>query len=108
MHYDMVTTLKHPILFVDKVNWAILRENGVRSVRKMTKAPLPGITTSSKGLLQEESDLPTVCTSDRFYSEAYELMEESGYNFSKPPSPGHIIDAKPYEPNDIKNGTEAG
>jgi len=96
----MVPTLRHPKLFVNKVNWAILRENGVLPISKTTKAPLPSVASSSKGLLQEESDLPMVCTSDGFNSDAYKLMEESGYDFSKPPSLGHIIDAKPYGLND--------
>jgi len=68
----------------------------------MTKAPLLGVATSSKGLLQKESDLPTMCTSDRFDRDAYKLMEESRYDFSKPPFSGHIIDVKPYGPNDAQ------
>jgi len=47
----MVAALKHPKLFADMVNWAILKENGVLSVSKMTKAPLPGVATPSNGLL---------------------------------------------------------
>ena len=54
----MVAALKHPKLFVDRVNWAILRENGVLLVSKMTKASFPSVVFSSKGLLQEKSDLP--------------------------------------------------
>ena len=41
-----------------------------------------------------------VHTSDGFDLDAYKLIEESRYDFSKPPSPGNIIDAKPYGPND--------
>ena len=66
----------------------------------MTKAPLPGVATSSKGLLQEESDLPRMSTSDGFDSNAYEQMKKLEYEFSKPPSQRYIIDAKPYGPND--------
>ena len=51
MHQHMVTALKHPVFFSNKVNWAILKENGVLLVRKMTKAPMFGVATSSKGLL---------------------------------------------------------
>jgi len=40
-------TLKCPELFPDKINWTVLREIGVLQVSKMTKAPLPGIATSS-------------------------------------------------------------
>jgi len=94
--------LKHLELFADKVHWAILRENGVLSVSKITKAPPSSAVTFSKGFLQEESDLPMVCTSDIFDSNASKLMEESGYKFSKPPSPGHVMDAKPCGPNDAQ------
>ena len=68
----------------------------------MTKVPLPSVKTSSKGLFQEESDLLTVRRSDAFDPDAYKLMEESGYGFNKPSSPGHVIDAKPYGPNDVQ------
>ena len=49
MRQHMVTDLKHLELFADKVNWVILRENGALLVSKMTKAPLFGVITSSKG-----------------------------------------------------------
>jgi len=68
----------------------------------LTKAPLPGFITSSKGLLQEESNLPSMRTSDGFNLNGYKLMEKSGYDFSKPPSPGHVIEAKPYVLNDMQ------
>ena len=71
-------------------------------VRKMTKAPFLSVATSSKGLLQEETNMPTVHTSNGFDSDAYKLMDELGYNFSKLPSLGHIIDAKPYGSNDVR------
>jgi len=96
----MVIALKHPQLFSDKVNWAILRENGLLPVSKMIKAPCPGVATSSKGLLRDESDLLIVRISDSFDSEAYKLIEESRYHFSKPPSPRNVIDTKPYGLND--------
>ena len=49
---------------------------------KLTKAPLPGFVASSKGSLEEESELPKMCTSDGFDPNAYKLMKRSGYNFS--------------------------
>jgi len=105
----MVATLKYLKLFADKVSWATLIENGVLLVSKMMKAPFHGVATSSKGLLQEESNLPMVHISDVFDPKAYKLMEESRYDFNKSPSPKHVIGAKPYGPNDVeKNGAEIG
>jgi len=101
-HQHMVATLKYPKLFAEKVYRAILRENYVLPVSKMTKAPFLVVVTSFKGLFQEESNLPIVHTSDGFDSDAYKLMEELGYNFSKLPSPGHVIDEKPCGPNDAQ------
>jgi len=43
-------------------------------------------------------------TSDGFDSNAYKMMEKFGYNFSKPPSLGHVIEAKPYGPNNTQKG----
>jgi len=102
MHRHMTLALKHLEFFADKVHWAILRENGVRPVSKMTKAPFPGIITSSKGLLQEGSSLPMVHTRDGFDLNAYKLMKKLEYDFSKPSSLGRVIDAKPYGPNDAQ------
>jgi len=98
----MVAALKHLELFANKVHWVLLRENGVFPVGKMTKAPLFGVATSSKGLLQKTSDLSMVRTSDGFDLEAYKLVEESGYDFSKSPPLGNVIDAKPYGPKDMQ------
>ena len=98
----MVTALKHSELFANEVQQAILRENCVLLVSKITKAHFLSVATSSKGLLQEESNLPMVHTSDGFDLDAYKLMEELRYNFNKQPSPGHVIDIKPYGPNDVK------
>jgi len=50
----MIAALNHPKLFADKVNRVILRENGVLPVSKMTKEHLPGVVSSSKGLLQKK------------------------------------------------------
>jgi len=47
----MLAVLKHPKLFADKVNWVVLKENGVLLVNKIAKAPLPGVGTSSTGFL---------------------------------------------------------
>ena len=47
----MVTAIKHPELIANKVSWATLKENGVLLESKMTKAPLLGVATYSKGLL---------------------------------------------------------
>ena len=105
----MIATVKHLDVFTNGVNWAILIENGALLVSKMTKAPLLGVATSSKGLFQEESNLPTMRISNGFDPKASKLMEESGYDFSKSPSQGHIIDAKPYGPNEVhKIVTETG
>jgi len=62
----------------------------------------PGVAASSKGLLYEESDLPVVRTSDGLDLDVYKLMDKSGYDFSKPPSLRHVIDTKPYGPNDVQ------
>ena len=64
--------------------------------------PLLGVTTSSKSLLHEESDLLAMCTSGGFDLDTYKVMEESGYDFTKPLSLGHIIEAKPYGPTDTQ------
>jgi len=83
----------------NKINSIVFRENGVLSVHKanynkLTTTPLPSFVASSKRLLQEESDLPKVCISDRFDLNAYKLMRSSGYDFSKLPSLGHVIEVK--------------
>jgi len=69
---------------------------------RITKAPLPNVVTSSKGLLQQESNLPMVHTSDGFGLNAYKLMEKFGYDFIKSPSLGHAIEAKTYGRNDTQ------
>jgi len=51
MGQQMVTTLTHPKLITDKVNWAILVDNGELPASKITKALFPSVATSSKGLL---------------------------------------------------------
>ena len=67
---------------------------------RWARAPLSGFVVSSKGSLQEESDLPKVRTDDGFDANAYKLMKKSGYNFDKPVSLGHVIEAKPYDINE--------
>ena len=71
----VVVTLKHPKLFIDKVNWAILTENGVLLVSKKTQALFPGVATSSRGLFQEESNLLKMHTSEGFNPNACKLIE---------------------------------
>jgi len=49
----------------NEVSWHVLKKKGVLLVHKanhtiLTKASFPGFITSSRGLLQEESDWPTV------------------------------------------------
>jgi len=90
----MSTALKHPEVIADKVSRGILRENSVLPASNMANAPFPSVATSSKGLLQEESHLLMVYTSDWFDPDAYTLMEELGYDFNKSPSPRHVINAK--------------
>ena len=62
----------------------------------------PCVITSFKGLLQDESDLSMVRTSDVFDPNKCKLMEKSVYDFSKPPSLGHVFKAKPYMPNNTQ------
>jgi len=42
-----------------------------------------------------------VRTSNGFYLDAYKLLEELGYVFIKALFLGHVIEAKPYGPNDM-------
>jgi len=91
----------------DETSWHVLKEKGVLLVHKanpskLTKAPLLGFVASSKGSLQEESDLPKMRTSDRFDPNAYELMKKFGYEFSQPTSLGLVIEAKPYGLNNTQ------
>jgi len=69
----------------------------------MAKASLPSFIASSKRLLQKESDLLSVRTSDGFNLNAYKQMKTSGYGFNKPPPLGNVIKAKPYRLNDTQN-----
>jgi len=71
----------------NKVNLAILWENNVFSIHKahyskLAEATLPSFVASSKGFLQEESNLSRVHRSDDFHLNAYKLMEKSGYDFN--------------------------
>jgi len=75
----------------------------------MTKAPLLSVASSSKGSLQKESDLLTMRRSGGFDPDVYNLMEELGYDFTKPLSLGQVIKANPYVSNDTeKNDTKIG
>jgi len=67
--------------------------------------PLPLFHSSHKGLLEEESELPMVCASDEFNLNAYKLTKKFDYDFSKPTSLGHVVEAKPYELKHMKEDT---
>jgi len=41
-------------------------------------------------------------TNDGFDLNAYKLVEKFGYDFSKSPSLGYVIEAKPYGVNDLE------
>jgi len=91
----------------EKASWHVLKENGVLSFHKanpskLTKAPLPSFIASFKGLVQEESDLLKMRTSNVFDPNAYKLMKRSGYDYSKPTSLEHVIDSKPYRLNNTQ------
>jgi len=60
----------------------------------MVATPLLGFIAFS--LVQEESDLLRVQTSDRFDLNAYKLMKKSGYDFSRPAPLGNAIKARCY------------
>jgi len=88
-------------------SWHILKENDVLLVHKgnqtkLTKASLLGFIASSRGLLQEESDLSEMRMSDGFDATAYKLMKRSSYDLIRPTSLGHFIKAKPYGLNSIQ------
>jgi len=48
------------------------------------------------------SDLPKVCTNDGFDPTVYKLMKKSSYDFNKPVSWGHVVEAKPYGINETQ------
>ena len=66
----------------------------------MVTTPLPSFVTSPRGLLQEESGLPRVHTSDGFSPNAYKLMKKFGYDLSKRPPLWNVIEARSYGLND--------
>ena len=68
----------------------------------MAITPLLSFVASSKGLLEEESDLPRVRTSYGFNLNVYKLKKKSYYDFSKPSPLGNVIEAKPYGLNDTQ------
>ena len=69
---------------------------------RVTRSPLSGFIVSSKCSLQEESHLPKVRTHDGFDPNAYRLMKNSSYDFNKPVSLGHVIEAKPHGINETQ------
>ena len=96
-----------PISKFKETDYRILRHKGVllthnASKSTVARAPLSGFVVSSKGSLQEESDLPKVRTNDGFDPNAYKLMKKYGYDFDKPISLGHVIEAKPYGINETQ------
>jgi len=68
----------------------------------MATTSLPGFGAFSGGLIQEEGGLPKAHISDVFDLNAYKLMKRPGYDFSKPPLLGNVIDARPYGLNDTQ------
>jgi len=102
--FSKCTTIESATKPVSKFNVTdclIIGDKGVlpthiASQRKVARAPLFGSVISSKGSLQEESDLQKVHTDDGFDPNEYKLMKKSGYDFNKPVSLGHVIEAKPY------------
>jgi len=90
-----------------RVDWAVLRKIGVLPLHKachnkMVATPLSGFVASSRCLLQEEGGLPKARTSDGFDPNVYKLMKRSGYDFSKPPLLGSVIEASRYGFNDTQ------
>jgi len=78
----------------NEVGWCVLIHRANPS--KLTKTSLPGFVASSKGSLQEESELSKMCISDGFDANAHKLMKRSSYDFNQPTSLGHVIKGKPY------------
>jgi len=72
------------------------------SQSKVVRASLERFVMSSKGSLQEEVDLPKVCTEDGFDLNAYQLLKKSGDDFNKLVPLGRVIEAKPYGINETQ------
>ena len=51
----MVAALKHANLVADKDGWAILREDGVLPINKMTEAPFPGVKLLPKACSKKKA-----------------------------------------------------
>ena len=69
---------------------------------KLTQASFSGFIDSSKGLLQEESELSKMHINDGFDLNAHKLMKRPNYDSSQPTSLGHVIEAKPYGLNNLQ------
>ena len=85
---------------LNEASCCVLKEEGVLPVHranpsKLTKASLPSFVASSKGSLQEESELLMMRVSDEFDPNAQNLMKRPSYDFSKPTPLGHVIEVKP-------------
>ena len=63
-----------------------------------------GFVMSSKGLLQEEVDLPKVSTEDGFDPNAYKLLKKSGYDFNGPVPLGVSLKLSPMASMRHKRG----
>jgi len=108
--FNKCTTLESvtkPIRKFKETDYRILGDKGVLpthnvSESRVARTPLSGFVVSSKGSLQEESDLLKVRTDDGFDPNAYKLMKKSGYDFDKPVSLGHVIEAKPHGINETQ------
>lgn len=92
---------------VDEASWLFLKERGVLSVHranpsKLAKVSLPGFVVSSKGSLQEQSELSKMRITDGYDPNTHKLMKKSSYDFIQPTSLGHVIEAKPYRLDSTK------
>jgi len=63
----------------------------------LTKISLPGFVASSKGSLQEESEMSNMRINDGCDPNSHKLIKRSSHDFSQPTSLGHLIKAKPYK-----------
>jgi len=101
---SLLANSKKPIIVSLEIN--VLPTHNASKI-KVARAPLFGFVVSSKGSLQEESDLLKVHTDGGFDPIAYKLIKKSDYDFDKLVSLGHVIQAKPYSNNDTKENTRA-
>ena len=84
----------------NEASCCVLKEKGVLPVHKanpnkLIKVSLPGFIASSKGLLQEESEMSKIRISDGCDPSAHTLVKRSNPDFSQPTAL-RLIEAKPY------------